>query len=559
VTFPGTVKVKNLTAQHPDYEKYLSLWEKIRLLFEGGPELRDNVTDFLFRRPAEKQDVYTSRCNEFTYTNILQAIIGWYISAEFKEAPTIVSRREDWQKLKESTDAVSTLDLDPKDKEKLEQFLKNCDGASHDFVKWWKESVESQVLLYQRVFVHVDLPDTDKVYDSLGQQFADGALRPRLRAFYPQDVINWAHDEQGNLEWLVIQATVTEQDGPLDDAEVYDRWWIFNLVEVAEYEYKRRPSEREAQQPPDTGEARLLSTKPHALSDQKRCPFFVHEITDDQWLGARLASPIVRYINLENTWDWALEQSNVAVLCVYSESDVDQLTKSETEFIKMGAKDKVEYLEPSGRAFEASSKRLSEMREDIYRNAYLIDQGRASSANAAMQSGLSKEQDKMPARDVLSSLGDNTRIAMQWVLQTVCKIATAKIDIDIQGLDFKDRYDATELDFLIKAEFIDVNSPTYKREKAKKLVRLVLPDANRAVHEQFDQEIDANPLPEELVQQDPNATPDGTAGMTGQKPTRGQQAASTVSQAAKQTLNNMGRLKQIEASRSIGDLNNAGV
>ena len=109
MNFPAQVKVQALSRQHDEYAKCLHLWEKIRKLYIGGHELHSALEEFLHRRPAEKTDVYTSRLREFTYTNILQAIIGWYISAEFKESPAIVARREDWEDRQETADALEAL------------------------------------------------------------------------------------------------------------------------------------------------------------------------------------------------------------------------------------------------------------------------------------------------------------------------------------------------------------------------------------------------------------------------------------------------------------------
>jgi hypothetical protein len=48
---------------------------------------------------------------------------------------------------------------------------------------------------------------------------------------------------------------------------------------------------------------------------------------------------------------------------------------------------------------------------------------------------------------------------------------------------------------------MDINSPTLERELAKRIVRIELPDANRELLQQLDEEINSNPTPTELQAQ----------------------------------------------------------
>jgi hypothetical protein len=122
----------------------------------------------------------------------------------------------------------------------------------------------------------------------------------------------------------------------------------------------------------------------HSLSDQNLVPVFKQQLHADHWIADRIASPLSRLMNIENSYDWALEQTNLAVLVIFSDSEVNTVKRSETGFIQLGQEDKAVFLEQSGHAFEASQKRIMELREEIYRLSYLVAQGRSSSAAASV-------------------------------------------------------------------------------------------------------------------------------------------------------------------------------
>ncbi len=160
------------------------------------------------------------------------------------------------------------------------------------------------------------------------------------------------------------------------------------------------------------------------------------------------------------------------------------------------------FLEPEGNSFKLSAERLEALEERIYKAAYLQDQGRSSKATPAMQSGYSKQMDKMPSKDALSGIASVIRPAMQAVYQDVTEIRGFDVNIDIRGMDFTDKAGIEEMDFMEKSTVVDVNSPTFERERGKKFARVVLPDLNPETLKIIDDEIDANPTPdEELAKQ----------------------------------------------------------
>lgn len=499
--FPATIPVAKINGKHAEWLASHIYWDRLRKLNKGGQLIQQFAEEFLHQRAMEPGDVYANRIANFSYTNHLANILGWYGSALFKQAPSIG--------LRDSESDTQIPEGDQREKQ-LNQFVDNCDGKGTKLSDFWQKAVTPNCLLYKKSYILFDLPVAPE-FRSKAEQDAAGALVPHLVAYAPQDLINWQVDENDEFQWAIIKLRATTQDSPFDKVQVADRWYIYTRDQVAAYEFifpeKDTSEQNQIFSEKDYGEnvpARLLDgyPRPHSLADEGIVPIFKETIHEDHWIGDRIALPLEKLLNLENAHDWSLEQANLAQLVIYSASQIDTVSRGEAHFLQLGQGDKAEYLEPSGRTIKASQDRINELREDVYRLANLVAQGRSSSASAAMQSGYSKEQDMLPARDKLAGLGDQTRGAMEHILQTVAKRMSLPVTVNIQGFNFGDRSDVVDLEVFEKADGImEINSPTAERETAKRILRIKFPDASRELLAKMDQEIDENPTPTEAQQQ----------------------------------------------------------
>src|SRR5436305_8921534 len=95
--FPQTALVKQLNQQHPDYALYAHAWQQIATLYQGGVVMRQAVLggQFLQKGAKELPEVFASRQECASYTNLLGNVIGWYLTALFKQPPQYVKRVTD--------------------------------------------------------------------------------------------------------------------------------------------------------------------------------------------------------------------------------------------------------------------------------------------------------------------------------------------------------------------------------------------------------------------------------------------------------------------------------
>lgn len=503
--FSNTVPVKSIDAKHVEWRSTYQYWERLRKLYEGGHILKQSADEFLPKRSMEPVDQYADRIARFEAPDHLGNIVGYYVAALYKNPPDVTMRKHG------VTGEGAILKADSSDVEELNKFSDNVDANGHSILKFFRESVCPKLLVYKKAYVLFDLP-TSELFPSLAQQKQAGALVPYLISYCPQDVINWQTNPVGALDWIVIKLRQLKQDQVFDTPKYSDLWYLYDRSGVAVYRYDW-PDTNEKGAPwsngmpdfssyPTNAVATLQRTGPHALTDKNQVPVFVQELAAEHWLGNRLASPLNRLIAKENEYDWSLEQSALAFLIVFSNREFNTIKRSEVGFLQLDPTDKAEYLVPDSAAYDHLQKRVIELREEVYRLAYLVTQGRSSSASASMQSGYSKEQDMLPARDVLSALGDQAREALQQILQEAADCMGLEVDVDVQGLNFSDRTDMISLEVMERVETVmPIQSPRYEKEVQKRLVRESLPDLNREVLGQIDGEIDTNPTPSEQAQE----------------------------------------------------------
>lgn len=494
MNLPSTAPTKLLNAYHPEYSQWGQVWDDFSKLYQGGKVILNVVTRFLRKMPKELPEVYMARQLNFSYTNLLGNILGWYGAALFKTPPQIVKRVAGI----EGEESLAKIPTEVADF--CEAFEQDADRGGCSFVDFWRQ-VAASMLLYKDGYVLIDLPGPDPDSDapapvSLAQQEQAGLLNPHLVFYPPAQVINWECDAYGNFEWVVIYARVEEQEF-LEKPRKMDYWYYFDRTQCALYE---REVKKEQERPEDDGAVATLAAgypRPHALTPFNRVPLRKVSVPDGLWLAHRVYLPLLNHLNLDNGLDFGMLQSCLPQLVIKGSYE-DPVVISPVGYHKIDADGDMFFLEPEGKSYKSAAERISHLEERIYRACYLMDQARTNSSTPTAQSGISKEQDKTPSRDALSGIGDVIRPAMQQVYSDVMAIrGFDDIEIDVRGLDFADKATAQDLDLLEQGSVIQVQSKRFEREVQKKAVRLQLTDANPEVLKVIDDEIDSSPTPSE--------------------------------------------------------------
>jgi hypothetical protein len=511
--FPQSAKVSELARTASEYDQFLAAWTTFSELYKGGAVLLDAVTkrgQYLRKKPKELSEVYSTRQLGFSYTNLLGNIVGWYGAALFKQPPQLIKRLEN---AKPAVDGKPAAALPDDVTDFCAGFEADCDNGGTTFIDFSRGIFEF-LMLHKAAYVLIDLPALDGglIPANLLQQQRAGALDGYLVLYEPSQIINWETDAYGNLEWCVIHIACEER-AFLAQPKLVDYYYYFDRQQVAMYRAQTKEGAAGSGQgvPPSAASdsmAVLCEGYPrnHALADQNRVPIHKLEVPDGLWLANRVYLPLLNHLNLDNAFDFGLSTSALAQLVIEDGLNgmkyETPVAVSEVGYHSVPNGGSMYYLEPEGRAYNAIESRLDILEQRIYKSCYLMDQARSNKATPAAQSGISKQQDKIPSGDALSAFGDVVRAGMQAIYSDVLAIRGMENVIpDVRGFDFEDKAGIEELEFLEKSTVIDIQSDIYRRERDKKFVRVILPDANPDVLQAIDDQITANPTPEGAAEQ----------------------------------------------------------
>jgi hypothetical protein len=509
--FPPSAPVKKLDCEHQEFSFFKEAYDQIDLMYQGGIAMREAVIrsgQFLIKATKELPEVYATRQMRFSYTNLLGNVIGWYTSALFKEPPQLTkaiagSTGEKAQNIPAEAAAFCS------------DFENDCDRAGTSLNDFMRNASE-KALLFRKAYICLDTPgppDGSEAPLTLQEQKASGALDPFLVLYTPRDVINWATDSYGNLEWIEIKIRIQDQEF-LGDSKVTDYWYYFDRENVALYERELKTGDTVGTTNVGGAEemAQLAPGYPrrHAMAEKREVPIRLVALPEGLWLANRVFLPLVNHLNQDNALDFGLFQANLPQLVIEDGEDGAQyeepVTISAVGYHHMPHGGDMYFLEPEGKSFSASQQRIDNLEERIYKACYLTDQARTNRSTPAAQSGISKQMDKTPSRDALSGIGAIIRVAEQRIYTAALELAGfSNITPDIRGLDFSDKVTTEDMALIEQSSVVQVNSPLFEREIAKKNVRLSLPDANSETLDAIDKEIDTNPTPMEAQAQQQEA------------------------------------------------------
>ena len=494
-----TLSRKQVDARHPNWQQNKEMWGNVALLYEGGDAVKRAAAQFLDKRPAEDSSVYSHRLKQFCYENNLGTGLGWHEAKMFESEPTISIKAKG--KDGQPTDAKLSPDQDAFYNQRC---LKDCDRHGCSLVDMYRE-VFTNLLLYGHSYVMVDLParDPDKPVSTLQDEKAQHLLDPYVCVLSPLDVINWECDSHRNLNWAVVYSKTEEREFA-KPVTVVERWYLYTRQQYRVYEIRTVQAENSTPASSDAGTAELVRAGYHPMAALNRVPLQKIEVPPGWWMANRAYLPVLKHINVTNALHWSLFMAALAVPVVITEDDIGSIMQTEHGFIKLGIGSDYKFAEPSGRCWEALAQEAETLKQEIFREMYLVAQARDTSATPAAQSGVSKQQDMQPSKEVLNGMGDILRAAIQGTLDAVAaarNVALSDVDanltFDVRGFQFKESASKDEVSAVQQVLNLDIPSPTFEKEVHKYAVASVIPDMNPDTRKVIFDEIDAAPAREE--------------------------------------------------------------
>ncbi len=457
----------DITREHPDYVARKRTWKMYRDLYAGGERMRESAAEYLEQRQREPGSIYRERLNKVFYENYVGSIVDWYAATLFRREPMLTFEGHN-----------------DHGKEFFAEFVEDCDRrgtALSDFLR----SRLVEALIGGASYVLVDFPKVDGIVDSRAAEDASGRSRAYLVGYAVEDVINWSHDDQGNLDWVVLRASNLKKDN-IGEAE-WQRVTTWSYYDKQSFRVFRQSTSEGGGE----GRIELVDAGLHGMAKQNRVPLFGLEIQEGMWLLNKAGSLQVEHFSKSNALSWGLTMGLFAMPVVFSEREFNQ-TMGEAYFLQLGPGDRFGWTEPDGKVYQIAAQNLDRLKEEIYRVCYLSQMG-GSLAGGQQQSALSKMRDFAITQEVLRAYGDAIKDLLKKVLKGIEIAREDGLTINVSGLDEFDIGDfGTELADAERLLSLGIESPTLKQQIFKKLALKYLCDVRQEVKDRIAGEIDAS-------------------------------------------------------------------
>ncbi len=485
-------------SRHEEYDA--ELWERLRLLHEGGFEIQKRAKDFIAKAPQEPQKNYEWRLKSTSYINYMARVIGYLVGGLFG-VPLKVSAEGKGGQPAPSTPDDAFYDL----------FASDCDMQGTDFSQFMRERM-TDAMVQKRALIGVDMPVGAPEAVNRAQEEAMGVGRAWLYQIPLESMLHWKLDDKKRYKWCKLIKKVVDDDDPLGDhGRFYFEFKIWRMLDegVAAYEIYRTPWVKKLEELKPEEAVPLIQPLTHTSFSQ--IPIVNMTLPAAVWAGNQLG-PLCRehYAGRSdmkgslcaNLFEipWIKRGSEIpgvngalpAMMSQDPNRGADLLAKAQAKgMVALGAQDDIGFAGPSGRAFDMAQQVNSNVRDEIFGALNTMALALANTAATVQRSGESKSEDRSATGVILDFLGFGLREYAKIVYDVVS---------DGRGDNGKwigtgiDSYDDEDREMLIteatEVQMLPIPSKTFKKLYTTNLVNRLLPKASPAQKEAMADEID---------------------------------------------------------------------
>ncbi len=451
---------ETINREHPEYAARKTMWRRYRDLYVGGEQLRERASEYLTRRHKEPNEIYLERLQRVFYENYIGSIVDWYAATLMRRAPGV------------TFDGMSGAA-----KRFYADFSANCDLKGTNLMEFFRHGL-IEALVCGSTYIAVDFPKGAPAA-TRAEEDASGRSRAFLVNYSPDEVINWSYDPMGCLEWVVIRTEGLRQSSVTDAKWEREARWLY--YDRENFKFFRQGGESKAIELVDEGR--------HGFAALGRVPVFCMKVSDGLWLTNKAALLQLEHFNKSNALSWALTMGLFATPVIYSDREWNQIV-GESYYIQMGPQDRFGWTEPEGKVYQIAADNLVNLKDEIYRVCYLLNQAGGASG-AARQSALSKQLDYEATEEVLRAYGDVVKDAMRQVLGAITEARQDGVAVEVAGLDQFDIDDfGLDVNDAKNLLALGIQSPTLTKQVFKNIAMKYLRDARPEIKNQVAEEIE---------------------------------------------------------------------
>lgn len=198
---------------HREFDEYVEVWNDCDNVVDGQRAMHKAGERYLRKLTDETPDGYRARLSRADFFNATWRSISGLVGMAFRKDPTVIVPAA------------------------IEPYLANIDLAGTTLYTFAK-NVTEEVLEYGRMGLLVDHPPLPDNVTAISQAMAERlGLRPTLKLYGPQHIINWRYATIGNA--TVLAMVVLKEEAELAKSEFEfkceDRYRVLDLDEAGQY------------------------------------------------------------------------------------------------------------------------------------------------------------------------------------------------------------------------------------------------------------------------------------------------------------------------------------
>lgn len=483
-----SVKYGLISQRNPEYRG--STWQRCRAFYKGGAALLEDaklLQEVFPKHLVERSDVYLERCKRAFYLNYAGPIIDWYVAGLASDPVRVGVEDEQGESSEDAPELKAPDDY-------WEEFFEDVSKPGGEACSFQQHMLEQlrTALQCRRVWTLVDLPemrDPDAPpAANLAEQMQRGELDAYLVHVEPEEVIDWAADDSGELKWAIRWT----RDIPRDDwrssrTQVVETFTVYSRTGWERYEirYDTKDPKPDAEAP-----VFLVASGGHSFPRVPLVPFVLPE---GLWAMGKLESPARAHFNKRNALDWAEHKSLLPLLYEFlGPEDMAGSTDSGEAndpnravlqprgpgFVQIrGEKDRAEYVGPDSGPYTTALASTHDLRDEMHRVTHQMALAVNNTGAALGRSAESKGQDKEDRTVVLEEFGRILRAYALRVVETVAQGRGDQPDIDwcAEGWESFDLESLGDMiDQAVNLATINIPSQTFQRLHVKDICIKVL-------------------------------------------------------------------------------------
>ena len=455
----------HIEQEHPEYSAKARMWRRYRHLYAGGETFREHASEYLVRRQREGLEVYQERLNRVFYENYLGSIIDWYTATLLRREPVI-----------------EIAGNNRPGKDFFAAFTDDCDLRGTTLSQFFRQQM-TETLVCGKSYIAVDFPRAGDDARTRAEEDATGRSRAYLVGYNAEELINWSHNAQGELDWVVLRTSWLKQDSVKTLGWKKETRWIYYDREKFEI------YEKQQAKTPEDSVIVLIDEGRHGFAAINKVPVFELRVSDGLWLTNKIALLQLEHFNKSNALGWALTMGLFAMPVVYSDREWNQIT-GESYYIQLGPEDKFGWTEPSGHVFQIAADNLTRLKDEIYRVSYLLQQ--AQDGAPTPRSAESRQWDFSVTQEILRAYGDTVKNSLSTLLGAIAEARQDGLTVHVTGLDEFDitnfASEAADAKALLN---LQIPSATLTKQIQTRVALKYLSDARQEVKNQIRDEINA--------------------------------------------------------------------